>query len=214
MAGSQDKTLPGADPSVPADRTPGPTGKNDAADPDRKVTPGDTAGPVGVNDKAAAASKPADPSDPAIEALDLNATAKAAAYDLKKQFPAVSFTSGRRDKGQQASAMASNVVSNRKWIEQTYTKTTASTACQKWVDDNPKATTQAEIAEGLKGVLDGLSDDELGRLSKHLSGDAFDVQPVTTDANAIKEAIRALVLPSGGKFLEMEGGLVRWHAQF
>jgi hypothetical protein len=41
---------------------------------------------------------------------------------------------------------------------------------------------------------------------------AFDVQPVTQDADAIKKSIRALA--GLDKFLEMEGGLVRWHAQF
>ena len=43
-----------------------------------------------------------------------------------------------------------------------------------------------------------------------LSGLAFDVQPVTEDADAIKKSIRALA--GLDKFLEMEGGLVRWHA--
>ena len=53
---------------------------------------------------------------------------------------------------------------------------------------------------------------ELGSFSRHLSGLAFDVQPVTEDADAIKKSIRALA--GLDKFLEMEGGLVRWHAQF
>jgi hypothetical protein len=38
------------------------------------------------------------------------------------------------------------------------------------------------------------------------------VQPVETDADAIKKSIREL--EGIGKFLEKEGGLVRWHAQF
>lgn len=150
--------------------------------------------------------------DSDIEVLDLAETAKKAAYSLKKAHPAVVFTSGRRDKNGQASAMASNVVKNRKWIAETYASTEASKACQKWVDDNPKVTTQTDIAAGLLTVLDSLTDSQLGALSKHLSGEAFDVQPVEKDADKIKETIRGLT--GLNKFLEKEGGLVRWHAQF
>ena len=219
MAGSQTAPL-GTDPGAASSSTPGPTGKNDAADPNGKAPVGDTPGPVGVNDHAAAvASAGAKPDAPAapttdaeIEALNLAKTANKAAYELKKKFPSVKFTSGRRDKSAQASAMASNVVLNRNWIKETYAKTDARDACQKWVDDNPNKKTKAEITEGLKGVLDGLTDAQLAALSKHLSGDAFDVQPVDKDADKIKDAIRNLTGLS--KFLEEEGGLVRWHAQF
>jgi hypothetical protein len=150
--------------------------------------------------------------DPAIEALDLRGAAKKGAYALKKAHPSVTFTSGRRDKADQARAMASNVVHNRKWIEETYASTKVSKACQKWVDDNPDAKTQDEIAEGLLSVLNDHTDGELALLSRHLSGDAFDVQPVEADADAIKKTIRGLA--GLDKFLEKEGGLVRWHAQF
>jgi hypothetical protein len=213
MAGSQPPTPQGLDPHAKAPATPGPTGQNDAADPNLKVPVGDTPGSVGVNDHAAAqAGTDTTKTDADIEALNLSDTAKTAAYALKKQYPAVVFTSGHRDKSEQASAMASNVVLNRTWIEETYTESTASKACQKWVNDNKDKKTRKEIAEGLKGVMDGLTDAELAQLSKHLTGDAFDVQPVDKDGAAIKKAIRGL--PGLGKFLEKEGGLVRWHAQF
>ena len=68
------------------------------------------------------------------------------------------------------------------------------------------------MAAGLLSVLDAATDAQLGSFSRHLSGMAFDVQPVTVDADAIKKSIRALA--GLDKFLEMEGGLVRWHAQF
>jgi hypothetical protein len=214
-------------------RTPGPLGVNDAADPNVRAALGDTPGPLGVNDAAADAASVAPAvggggaatatsdtkaaeaaaTDAEIEALDLSATAKAAAYDLKKKHPSVSFTSGRRDKAEQASAMASNVQLNANWIKETYAASAARDACQKWVDDNIKdKKTKDQIAQGLKNVLDGLTDAQLAQLSKHLSGDAFDVQPVEKDADAIKKSIRGLT--GLGKFLEMEGGLVRWHAQF
>jgi hypothetical protein len=150
--------------------------------------------------------------DPEIEALDLAPTARKAAYALKRMHPSVIFTSGRRNKRDQARAMSENVILNRKWIEQTYAKTIACDNCQKWVDDNPDKTTQREIEEGLASVIDALPDAELARLSKHLSGDAFDVQPVNEDAERIKATIRRL--PGLKIFLDMEGGLIRWHAQF
>jgi hypothetical protein len=147
-----------------------------------------------------------------IEALRLGEVAARAAQALKAAFPTVVFTSGLRDKAAQARAMASNVVKKRQWIVQTYRDTAAARACQKWLDDHPEASTQATIGAGLLAVLDGLTEAEVGRLSKHLSGAAFDVQPVTKDADAIKQAIRSL--PGVTKFLEREGGLVRWHAEF
>jgi hypothetical protein len=174
-----------------------------------------TPGTVGVNPAAANTATPAATeaeTDPAIEALNLKGKARTGAYALKKAHPSVTFTSGRRDKEDQARAMASNVILNRKWIEETYSTSTVSTACQKWVDDNPEKTTQEDVQEGLLSVLNDATDAQLAALSKHLSGEAFDVQPVETDADAIKKTIREL--EGLGKFLEKEGGLVRWHAQF
>jgi hypothetical protein len=52
----------------------------------------------------------------------------------------------------------------------------------------------------------------VSQISKHLSGEAFDVQPVKKDASKIKKTIRGL--KGLTKFLDKEGGLVRWHAQF
>ena len=154
------------------------------------------------------------PTDAAIEALDLAPVAKAAAYALKRLHPDVVFTSGRRDKVAQARAMAQNVVGNRKWIARTYVAHEASAACQKWVDDHPEATTAKQIQKGLESVFAKLTVAQLGRLSRHLSGEAFDVQPVTdaARARAIKSSLRTL--EGLDKFLEKEGGLVRWHAQF
>jgi hypothetical protein len=153
----------------------------------------------------AAAETP--PTDPDIEVLNLADTAKKAAYELKKKQPTVKFTSGRRDKSEQASAMASNVVENRNWIKETYAASTARTACQKWVDDNKHKTTAQDISAGLLGVLNTLTDAQLPGLSKHLTGEAFDVQPVTDNAEEIKKSIKSLNGLS--KFLDTEGGLVR-----
>jgi hypothetical protein len=150
--------------------------------------------------------------DPDIEALDLSETARKGAYGLKKKHPAVIFTSGRRNKDEQANAMASNVVQKRNWIKETYIQSAARDACQRWVDDNKDKKTKDEIGAGLKDVLNGLTDAQLALLSKHLSGDAFDVQPVDRDAAEIKKTIRSLAGLS--RFLDKEGGLLRWHVQF
>ena len=152
--------------------------------------------------------------DPKIEALALNDTAKQAAYALKAKHPGTMFTSGRRNKADQARSMASNVIKNRKWIVQTYKPTPVSSACQKWVDDNPGATSSEAIKGGLLSVLNRFADPDLRSLSKHLSGDAFDVQPVTQNAAQIKADIKLLAESRGGKFLDKEGGLIRWHIQF
>jgi hypothetical protein len=146
-----------------------------------------------------------------ISALKLAPTAKKAAETLLEEFPDVIFTSGKRDLADQARAMASNVVLRRDWIKKTYLANDASKACQKWVDDHPEATTQKEIAEGLLATLKGLGK-KAGQISKHLTGEAFDVQPVAKDGAAIKKAMKNL--PGAKKFLEKEGGLVRWHVQF
>ena len=53
---------------------------------------------------------------------------------------------------------------------------------------------------------------ELMKISRHLTGRAFDVRPVTANAEAIKADIRQL--PGLHKFLDREGGHVHWYAQF
>src|SRR5260221_4740735 len=149
-----------------------------------------------------------------IDALDLAPVARAAAQALKQQFPQVVFTSGRRDRAAQTHAMATNVVQNRNWIQQTYRDTPVRHALQGWVDAHPQATTVPVIAQGLLDTLNALPDDQVAQLSKHLTGQAFDVQPLAdgSDATAIKTAIRNLAGLT--LFLEKEGGLVRWHAEF
>ena len=146
-----------------------------------------------------------------ISSLGLSATAKKAAEELLKAHPAVVFTSGKRDLAEQADAMAGNVVKTRDYIKKTYASSDASKACQKWVDDHPEVKSQKDIAAGLLETLKGLGS-KAGQISKHLTGDAFDVQPVSKDADAIKKTIKGLA--GLEKFLEKEAGLTIWHAQF
>ena len=144
-----------------------------------------------------------------IEEMNLEPTAKNAAKILQSKYPTIEFTSGRRGIFQQAHAMAGNVVLNRQWIGQTYI---AGAKLQQWVDQHPEAITVDAITAGLEQVMKAMSQGELAKISRHLTGRAFDVRPVTANAAAIKADI--LSLPGLHKFLDKEGGLVRWHAQF
>jgi len=144
-----------------------------------------------------------------IDEMNLAPTAKAAAKLLLGKHPNIEFTSGRRDVRQQAHAMAGNVAHDRKWIGNTYIK---GQKLQAWVDAHPEAVTVDQITAGLTQVMNTMSEDERSKISRHLTGRAFDVRPQKQNAKAIKADIRAL--PGLNKFLEQEGGLVRWHAQF
>jgi hypothetical protein len=150
-------------------------------------------------------------SDPAIERLDLTATARAAAYALKAQFPTVQFTSGRRALADQARAMAQNVAVKRNYIIGTYKPGRGCSACQAWVDANPAATTVVAITAGLLDTLNGLPHEDAIAISLHLTGRAFDIQP-HGDPAPIHAALKAM--PGFVQFLEQESGLPRWHAEF
>ncbi|QMW21804.1 M15 family metallopeptidase domain-containing protein [Sandaracinobacteroides saxicola] len=151
---------------------------------------------------------------PGIDQLRLIGPADAGARRLLARFPFIEFTSGRRNVAEQADAMASNIVARRDWILRTYSDTAERAALQGWVDSHPDAIRRPEIARGLARVMANWDDGQKGRLSKHFSGQAFDVRPLVNSpaASAIKAEIRAL--DGLVKFLEKEGGLVRWHAQF
>jgi peptidoglycan hydrolase-like protein with peptidoglycan-binding domain len=142
-----------------------------------------------------------------IDRLGLAPDVAEAARILKMKSPGVKFTSGRRGIHDQAHAMAVNIVKsqNRKWIAVTYA---SAAKLQQWVDEHPEAKSVDAIAQGLEGVMNGMSESELLKVSLHLSGRAFDIQP----GSAKEEDIYSL--PGLKKFLKKEGGLVIWHLQF
>jgi hypothetical protein len=146
-----------------------------------------------------------------IDELQLEPVARQAATILKNKHPKLEFTSGRRTVRQQAHAMAGNIVvlHDRKWIGKTYL---AGAKLQQWVDQHPEALTVDAITEGLEQTMNAMSQDELLKISRHLTGRAFDVKPVILNSKKIKTDI--LQLPGLHKFLDHEGGHVRWHAQF
>jgi hypothetical protein len=147
----------------------------------------------------------------AIADLGLVDYVQDAAAALLAAHPNVVFTSGRRSVKQQADAMAENVVQNRQYIVQTYAANPESRSLQQWVDDHPEATSKAAISTGLEDIMRDWTDAQKKTLSRHFSGQAFDVQPVD-DGGAIEETIRSL--PNLRQFLESRGGLTRWHADF
>src|ERR1043166_2540683 len=146
-----------------------------------------------------------------IEEMRLAPIAEEAARQLLRKHPNIEFTSGRRDVAQQAHAMAANIVAlhDRNWIGKTYL---AGAKLQAWVDSHPTAVTVEQITTGLVATMSAMPEEELLRISRHLTGRAFDIRPVVQNAAAIKNDIRGL--PGLQKFLEKEGGHVRWHAQF
>jgi hypothetical protein len=154
-----------------------------------------------------AAQPPAATTVPAdIAALNLLSKAEHAAMVLKQEDPHVVFTSGRRNMADQARAMAQNIVGGggRHWIRVTYAAGPAQ-QLQAWVDQHPEARTQAQVQAGLLGVMQAMSPAELAGVSKHLSGESFDVQPGSTRVELIQ------ALPGLTQFLTKEGKLTRWH---
>lgn len=149
--------------------------------------------------------------DPKIEQLQLADIARSAAYQLKAAHPNVVFTSGRRTLARQAAAMAENIVLKPRWIERTYAQSPLRDRCQEWVDSHPEITREEDIAAGLIDIFKNVTTEELNRFSKHLSGMAFDVKPMPGFPEVIA-TIRSL--PGLKRFLEKEGGLIRWHAEF
>jgi len=81
-----------------------------------------------------------------------------------------------------------------------------------FTSDHPNAVTIDQITVGLLAAMNPMPETELLRISRHLTGRAFDIRPVTQNAAAIENDIR--LLPGLQKFLDKEGGHVRWHAQF
>lgn len=144
----------------------------------------------------------------------LRGRALLAAQRFLSRHPDALLTSGKRDLESQCRAMAQNIVKsgNRKWIAETYKASSASKTAQAWVTTNPGVVSVLAIAAGLFSVLSKLAPDALRGLSLHLSGDAWDVLP--TKSTIMLQSLREVVAEFGGKFIEREGGLVVWHAQF
>ncbi len=149
--------------------------------------------------------------------MGLRGKALLAAQELLKAFPDAQLASGKRDRESQARAMAGNLVMNRSWIPQTYRQPLCKVAlqCHLWVANTPSAVSQSDIAAGLLSIMQGFGDDELGKLTLHLSGDAFDVRKLRDKVRngQMKAYLHELAHKHGGTFLEREGGIEVLHFQ-
>lgn len=149
-----------------------------------------------------------------VAQLSLDPIAHEAALKLANRFPTIQFTSGRRSLMDQARIMTVNVRSNPQWIGQTYLH---GGALQTFVDRNIGDLTWEELEQGLFEEL--MQMPNAHRLSRHLSGLAFDVHPLvdhdglpTAEGRRVMDYIRRELYPR--TFLTREGGLVRWHVDF
>lgn len=155
------------------------------------------------------------------EALDV-------ANDITKRWPNVKITSGRRTIAEQALAMAKNIDKDRtrlrklsphlserpsKWIAQTYSGGRIAEECQDWVDRHPNAPVEA-MATRFATIMAMFPPEELRRMSRHLTGEALDVAPMSgAEGEEVINALKDWAFRKAGKFLTREGALVVWHWQ-
>lgn len=173
----------------------------------------------------------------------LSPVALRAALLLLARFPFLALTSGRRDLRAQVHAMVGNMVVAARvahdslfvpaalaWLLSTYVDSPARLAIAQALRAVGALTAnaplkwplqivqQTAIESRLVGVLDALPRTDLAHLSRHLTGDAFDLAPLPASdprAAAVIAWIKAPGnLPGLDKFLTREGGLPRWHLQF
>lgn len=169
-----------------------------------------------------------------IDQMQLGPLAKAAARDLLTTFgpEIIRFTSGYRDLHSQARAMAGNVVRNKEWIKQTYTRTerpSHAVACQLQdavylhADLHDRNQVEQVLHDALVAMPNG---HEISFHTQTLNGlpaaEAFDFHPLE-DANGkpTEEGKRVITYIQSRRkawqvdaFLTEEGGLHIWHLQF
>lgn len=145
--------------------------------------------------------------------LGLRGDALAVALAVKARWPFVVFTSGHRSLEEQANAMAGNVLRSRGWIHVTYLPSKVRDACHEWVLKARHVRTRADLAFGLLMILRQHTPEEVSRLTLHVTGDAFDIDP-NAPADCV-EFLRAEARRLDGKFLEREGGIkiLHWQAK-
>lgn len=140
----------------------------------------------------------------------VGAAAKVAG-EMLAMFPGVVITSGRRSVAEQALAMARNVSRNRNWIAETYKAPLCRAAqeCHAIAQKCPDAQT-GTLAHRFAAAIEAQSAAEQRKLTKHITGEAFDVRPAS---DHVKLFLDDAAKREGGKFLTREGGLVIWHWQ-
>jgi hypothetical protein len=112
--------------------------------------------------------------------------------------------------------MAANEYREPGWIETTYVDSPAKRACvaavRKLRGRAGGGTTRQAIQAALLVLFAPMTDDQLGALTLHLCGRAFDVRP-RLDRPEVAAYLAEEARKRGGKFLDREGGLLRYHWQ-
>jgi hypothetical protein len=127
---------------------------------------------------------------------------------------AFEITSGKRTREDQAAAMAANEWRSRGWIAATYVDSKVKRAIVRATErawSGAKCTRQ-KLQTAILLAMNVFTDVELGALTLHMAGMAFDVRP-RPEKPAIAVYLAAEALRLGGKFLDREGGLLRYHWQ-
>jgi len=153
-----------------------------------------------------------------IAQLHLAPYARMGAEWALARHPGLVFTSGRRDVLDQARVMAQNVVRHgRQWVTQTYQPSPLITTLQEWLHRHDDIRETKQIAEGFYDCLLACHSGELTRLSRHLTGDAWDAAwPGDVEGASIVDDI-AINMPAEygfDKVIDREGGLRVIHVQF
>lgn len=127
-------------------------------------------------------------------------------------YPTAVFSRGIRTLRAQCRDMAENVHENRMWILETYKSSKPAMAAHAWVMANKHVRAVGDIADGLEFVLRTFSPEELESLSRHFTGDAFDLRPRSV-TKQMRQWLKDEADSRGALFLDREGGLVRYHWQ-
>ena len=134
------------------------------------------------------------------------------ALAFHEKFPPAVFSRGIRTLRTPCRDMAGNVHLNRMWILETYKASKPALAAHAWVMANKHVRAVGDIADGLEFVLRTFTPEELESLSRHMTGDAFDLKPRSV-TGAMRDWLAEEAKKRGALFLDREGGLVRYHWQ-
>lgn len=153
-----------------------------------------------------------------IPQLHLTPNARRGAEWVLARHPSIRFTSGRRDVLDQAEVMAGNVVRyGRQWVAQTYRTSPLIDTLTEWLHRHDGIRDTNTIAHGFYDCLLACHSGELTRLSRHLTGDAWDAAwPGDEVGMAIVQDIREH-MPTEyqlDKVLDREGSMRIIHVQF
>lgn len=153
-----------------------------------------------------------------IAQMRLAPNARHGAEWVKARYPDLVFTSGRRDPLDQSRVMAENIVKyGRPWLLKTYKQSPIIDTLADWLTQNPTKVDAKTIAHGFYDCLLACHSGNLTKLSKHLTGDAWDaVWPGDEEGERICADLRTNMPVEYflEKIIDREGGLRIIHAQF